>query len=253
MKAKDIIKIIYKHFPRKYALDWDYIGYGSGSANTNISKLLIAFEMSNKVVDYAVAKKCNMIITHHPMYWDGTKKEILESNPIINGIYQRLKENKITHYSPHTAVDGAKNGLNRWYLQLLKADKIKWLKKDLVQIGFFKKPVSFKSIVSKCKKEFQIGSLITNSNKNKISSVMVASGSHGVETIDLSKKHKVDLLITGETKHSSMLHAQEINQDFLLVGHHMESIYAKKVKEIIKKDIPIEIVDMPRKNIIKAV
>ena len=251
MKANEIVKVLYKYFPKKHQLDWDYTGYNTGSPRTNVTKVVFAFDITNNLIDFAIKNNANMIISHHPLIW-GEKKEVLETNHIVKKLYDKLKENKIVTFSAHTAIDGAKNGLNKWYLEILGSHKFKWLNKDLVQIGYFNNPVAFKTIVKKCKKSFKTNGVLTNFDKKRVKSILMASGSHGTEAIDLAKKHKVDLLIAGEMRHSSWIYANEVDVKLLLVGHYMEAIFSNKMKKIFQDKLNIEILSYKQKNIIEV-
>ena len=252
MKAGEIVKIIHKKFPIKYSSQWDYIGYYSGSARSSVSKVLFTLDISSEVIDYAFVNGFDMIVSHHPLFW-GEKQEILEENEVIANIFKKLKKYKITTYSAHTAIDGARDGLNKWSLDLLKVNKIKWLKHDLVQIGLFKKPQSLNKLSKKCKKIFDIKMLITNSKIKKVSSIMMANGSHDHTTVDLAQKNKVDLLISGEMKHSTLLHAQEQGVNVLLVGHYMESIFPQKMAKIFESKLKVGVGEYKQENMVKAI
>ena len=252
MKAGEIVKIIHKKFPMKYSFQGDYIGYYSGSSRSSVSKVLFALDISSEVIDYAIVHSFDMIISHHPLFW-GEKEEVLEENKVIADNFLKLKKYKITTYSAHTAIDGSREGLNKWSLDLLKVDKIKWLKHDLVQIGFFKKPQTISKISKKCKKFFDIKTLYTNSKIKKVSSILMANGSHDTQTIDVAKKHQVDLVISGEMKHSTWLHAQEQGVNILLVGHYMEAIFPQMMAKTFADKFKVDVEYYKQENMVKVI
>ena len=67
MKCSDIMKQLEKLAPQELACEWDNVGLLLGRTDKNISKILIALELSEEVVDQAISSRADMIITHHPL------------------------------------------------------------------------------------------------------------------------------------------------------------------------------------------
>ena len=71
VKCSDIINIMEEYANPNLAEDWDNVGLMVGDENRTISKILVALDIDDKIIDEAIEKKCDMIITHHPFIFKG--------------------------------------------------------------------------------------------------------------------------------------------------------------------------------------
>ncbi|KMT21668.1 Nif3-like dinuclear metal center hexameric protein [Clostridium cylindrosporum] len=110
MICKDLCNLIEKKFPLNLAEDYDNVGMLLGRKDKDIKKVLVALEVTEKVIDEAIDNEIDLIITHHPLIFKPLKK-ITDSSYIENMIL-KLIENKIGLYSLHTNFDTASGGMN---------------------------------------------------------------------------------------------------------------------------------------------
>ncbi|WP_099189193.1 Nif3-like dinuclear metal center hexameric protein [Tepidibacter mesophilus] len=110
MYIKDIIKIFENKYPKSLSYNWDNVGLIVGDEMSKVTKILVTLEATQAVIDEAVEKNVNLIITHHPFIFKGLKK-INTSTTKGNDIYKLIKNN-ISLYSAHTNFDIAYDGLN---------------------------------------------------------------------------------------------------------------------------------------------
>lgn len=110
MKIKEIVRAIEEKAPAAYAEEWDNVGLLVGGLEDEVDAALIAFEMTEAVMQEAVDKKCGLIITHHPMIFKGLKK-INGANATERIVRQAIRHN-IAIYAAHTNLDNAQGGVN---------------------------------------------------------------------------------------------------------------------------------------------
>jgi len=110
MIIDDIIQILEKLAPLHYAEDFDNVGLLVGNRNTKITNVLVAHDTLEAVVDEAVEKNCNLIVSFHPIIFSGLKK--LNGNNYVERTVIKAIENKIAIYALHTAYDNDWNGVN---------------------------------------------------------------------------------------------------------------------------------------------
>jgi len=138
MKVKDIANIIEELAPINYQENYDNAGLIVGNENQKVSGIIICLDSTEKVVNEAIAKKCNLIIAHHPIIFNGLKK-ITGKNYIEKTIIKAIKNN-IAIYAAHTNLDNAFNGVSfkmAQKLQLINCKILSPKKSD------FKKIVTF--------------------------------------------------------------------------------------------------------------
>jgi len=123
MKIKDVILFLEQKFPLHWQEDFDNCGIQCGDKERDITGIVVCFDMSEAVIDEAIAKGANMVISHHPIiYRNGLKK--IEPTNRIGKILCKALENKILLYSMHTNIDSGKEGGNVVFAKKLELQKL---------------------------------------------------------------------------------------------------------------------------------
>ena len=65
----EIIELFEQFSPKRYAMEGDPIGLQIGDLNKTVSKVMIAFDVLEEVVDEAIEKDVELIIAHHPLFF----------------------------------------------------------------------------------------------------------------------------------------------------------------------------------------
>lgn len=126
MRCDKIIKIIEDWAPKSIAWDKDNVGLQVGSLRREVKNILLCLDVDEKVVDEASRKKCNLIISHHPLLFRSLKK-LDVGNDKISRIIEKLIKKDITLYSAHTNLDFTKNGVSFQLAEKLKLTNQKFL------------------------------------------------------------------------------------------------------------------------------
>jgi len=126
MECEKIIKIIEDWAPKEIAWEKDNVGLQVGSLQREVKNVLLCLDVDDKVVAEAVKKKCNLIISHHPLLFRALKK-IDVSKDKISKIVERLIKENITLYSAHTNLDFTKEGVSFQLASKLKLKNQKFL------------------------------------------------------------------------------------------------------------------------------
>ena len=109
MKVNQIAQIIEELIPLKLAQDWDNVGLLLGDANKNVKNILLTIDVTKEVVAEAKQLKTDLIISYHPVIWDGLKT-ITAGGPDA-AIYELIRAG-IAVFSIHTALDVVQGGVN---------------------------------------------------------------------------------------------------------------------------------------------
>lgn len=96
--------------PLDLAAEWDNVGLLLGDRKTEVRRLMTCLTVTPEVVAEAVADEVNMIVTHHPILFRGAKK--LTSGTAEGRMLLELARADIAVYSPHTAFDNTRGGIN---------------------------------------------------------------------------------------------------------------------------------------------
>jgi dinuclear metal center YbgI/SA1388 family protein len=127
MKCKEIIKYLEEWAPKGIAWDRDNVGLQIGNPEREVKNVMLSLDLTGKVVSEAIRKKCNLIITHHPLLFHSIKRIDTNSNR-TSKLVEMLIKNNITLYSAHTNLDFTKAGVSFQLAKKLKLNNIRFLK-----------------------------------------------------------------------------------------------------------------------------
>ncbi|EDP95589.1 Nif3-like dinuclear metal center hexameric protein [Kordia algicida OT-1] len=110
MIVQDIISHIEELCPLAYAEDFDNVGLLVGDHTQKVSGVLISLDTLENVVDEAIEKKCNMIVSFHPIIFSGLKK--ITGKTYVERVVLKAIKHDIAIYAMHTALDNSWNGVS---------------------------------------------------------------------------------------------------------------------------------------------
>lgn len=110
MKCKELFKLIESEIPLGWQESYDNSGLQVGNPEDELRGILYSLDVTSDVIDKAIKEKCNVVISHHPLIFNGIKK-IQPSDSIGKIIYKCINE-RISVYSAHTNFDKHPRGVN---------------------------------------------------------------------------------------------------------------------------------------------
>ena len=122
VKCRDIMWLMEDLAPSSYAEEWDNPGLNVGDAEAEVKKILVALDATETVIDEAIEKGADMIVTHHPLLFHPVKK-INYDRPDGRKIIKLIK-NGINMFAAHTNLDSAKGGTNDTLARLIGLENI---------------------------------------------------------------------------------------------------------------------------------
>ena len=130
---KDIVREIEFLAPPVYQESYDNAGLITGNPQTEVTAILIAFDITEAIIEEAIQKKCNLVIGHHPPVFKGLKK-LTGANYVEKTIIKAIK-NDIAIYTAHTNLDNVVNGVNYKIASKLSLQRVEILapKKGLLK------------------------------------------------------------------------------------------------------------------------
>lgn len=125
MKIKDITNALELVAPLGYQESYDNSGLLVGKSDTEITKVLLCFDITEQSVEEARKKEAQLIIAHHPIIFGGLKR--LNGNTTSERVVMQCLKHDIALYCAHTNIDNAGEGLNWELCQLLGIENPKVL------------------------------------------------------------------------------------------------------------------------------
>ena len=135
MKLKDLCSYLDSAVPLSFQEGYDNSGLQVGFPEKEVSSALITLDVTEEVIDEAVSGKCDVIVSHHPLIFNGIKK--ITGRTFTERILYKAVKHDIAIYSSHTNLDVFSNGVSRKMAEKLKLHNIKVLspvKNSLVKL-----------------------------------------------------------------------------------------------------------------------
>ncbi len=103
--------------PSQTAANWDNVGLLLGDSSDKVNQIMTCLTVTPDVVEEAIAKRANLIVSHHPILFRGVKK--LTASTTDGKVVLPLLRAGIAVYSPHTAFDNCAGGINELLCRLV--------------------------------------------------------------------------------------------------------------------------------------
>ncbi|XP_063791219.1 NIF3-like protein 1 [Pseudophryne corroboree] len=99
--------------PPALAESWDNVGLlVEPSPPHSVQTLMLTNDLTESVLEEAVARKVQMVLSYHPPIFKSLKR--LTCGQWKERLVVKALENRLAVYSPHTACDALSNGVNDW-------------------------------------------------------------------------------------------------------------------------------------------
>lgn len=251
MLCKDVIKIIERTYPRDCALEWDNVGLLAGRDDKQVKSIYVALDATDEVIEDAIQRKADMLVTHHPLIFGGLK-QVTNQNFIGNRVL-KLIQHDISYYAMHTNYD-VKEMAAVSCDRLLACGELKKVSEPEVlevtgtdgagQDEGIGKIMDVKEMplanVCRCVKEaFDLDTVKVFGNLSQsVGRIAVCPGS-GKSVIGISLKKGADVLITGDIGHHEGIDAAAQGLAIVDAGHYgIEHIFTRDMKEYLEKYVP---------------
>lgn len=226
MKISDIIEKIEQIAPLNLQESFDNSGLQVGDTEQVATGVLLTLDITEAVIDEAIERCCNFVVSHHPLLFHGVKR--ISNGSWIERIITKAIKNDIVLYSVHTNLDKCEFGVNYEMARLIGLNNVRILSPEhsddrtgLGCIGQLSKPEEYKECLERIKQIFDVR-VVRHSAflDRKIRIIALCSGS-GSEFINDAIRQGADLFITGDITYHKFFNAN--NQIVIADIGHFES------------------------------
>jgi dinuclear metal center YbgI/SA1388 family protein len=110
MNVKSICELIELVAPLSLQESYDNAGLLVGDSQTEINSILISIDITEEVIEEAIRKDCNMIVSHHPLIFSSLKR-LTGQNEVQRCVAKAIKHD-IAIYAAHTNLDNVLAGVS---------------------------------------------------------------------------------------------------------------------------------------------
>ncbi|MCI6803213.1 MAG: Nif3-like dinuclear metal center hexameric protein [Bacteroidaceae bacterium] len=250
MKIKDILGALEEFAPLALQDGYDNAGLQIGLAeDAEATGVLLSLDVTEEVVNEAVLRGCNLIVSHHPLMFHPVKT--FNGKTHVERTILKAIKNDVAVYAAHTNLDVAYGGVNFKIAEKLCLQNVEWLSeresyvsggKTLMAgdgiIASLPSSVSKKEFMEQVKEVFRLKSLRVNNASPKTIKRVALCGGSGASLIPQAIEKGADVFITGEIGYH---HFFGYENDILLleIGHYESEQYTIEVlRDVISKFAP---------------
>ena len=179
MEINKIISTIETFAPLELQSSWDCSGWVINNGQCEVEKILLALTVDEKIIDQAIEKNCELIISHHPLF----------SVPLS---FQK----GVSIYSAHTNLDVVKGGTTDSLISLLGLGNSTTVG-EFLRVVDLEKEILMSDFVQLLKNKLNLGSVkvVNKSNLEKIKKISFCAGS-GADFLNEVQELNADVFVT---------------------------------------------------------
>ena len=227
VKCQVVMDVLEQLAPKRLAEDWDNPGLLVGALNQNIRRILVCLDVSDKVVEQAVACQADMIVAHHPLIFKGLKK--IRTDLSLGARLQQLLKHDIAVAAAHTNLDIAVGGVNDVLAGAIGLEKLSTFVitsqaedgtvESLGRMGTLPAPMAAADFARQVREALPAGYVrLVDAGARPVRKVALCSGS-GAEFIHKAAFMGADAYVTGDVKYHEAQQAMELGMHVIDAGH----------------------------------
>ncbi len=109
-QIKEICSYLEQWAPPAYSESYDNVGLLAGDQDNEVNGILVSLDCTEAIIDEAIEKGCNMVVSHHPIVFKGLKS--LTGKTYVERTILKAIKNDIAIYAIHTNLDSVLTGVN---------------------------------------------------------------------------------------------------------------------------------------------
>ena len=244
MKIKEVLSALERFAPLPLQESWDNAGLQVGLTETEVSGALLCLDVNEKIVDEAIQKGCNLVVSHHPLLFRGLKT-ISDLTDVQRTVMKAIV-NGVCVISMHTNMDNAKGGVNYKMAEKLGLRDVQFLAPKTVDgvesgsgvIGLLPEVQASDDFVLAVKKAFEVECAMCNELLRRPIRKVALCGGAGDFLLDDALKAGADAFITGEM-HYHQYFGYEQQIQICVIGHYQSEQYTSEIfRDIIENECP---------------
>lgn len=253
-----IIATIEEFAPLHFQESWDNCGLQVGyDLDREATGALLTLDVTEQSIAEAVAAGANLIISHHPLIFDGLKS-VTDRAGVVSGIVVAALRAGIVVYSSHTALDSCSGGINDRIAEIIGLREVTVLTPladyptvGMGRIGTLAAPVGAAEFAQQLKVQFNLPSIRYSDGGREISRVALCGGS-GSSLLGDVERAGVDAYVCGDLKYHNFGDAAAKSLSIFDIGHYESEICALNIfSAIISKKFPTFVASNSAFNFIK--
>ena len=237
MTVSDVLNYLWEIAPKEGAEPWDNVGHLVGRSTADVTKILVALDITSAVIQEAKEMGAELIVSHHPLIWDSHKF-------VTDAVYQQEKvltllENGIAAICMHTNLDEAEDGVDDTLVEALGLTAVEHLSEGKIgHICELEQEMPLDDFLRLVKEKLGANGLRYCNGGKRVKRVATGCGACSDYLAD-AVKAGCDTFITGDVKHNYWIDALGQGINLIDAGHYStENPIVKKLAKKLAERFP---------------
>ena len=244
VKIEEVVRTLEHFAPLPLQETWDNAGLQLGLTEAEVSGVLLCLDVTEQVIDEAVSKGCNLVVSHHPLLFRGLK-QITGQNDVQRAVMKAIRAG-VCVVSMHTNLDNARGGVNFKIAERLGLQDVTFFARKTVDgleagsgvVGTFPLPMVSNVFVSVVKRQMEASVVMCNQLMRKSISRVAICGGAGDFLLDEAVSLGADAFITGEM-HYHQYFGYEQRIQICVIGHYESEHFTTEIfRDVIAAAFP---------------
>ena len=227
-------------------LDFDNVGMLAGFCGAEVTRAIVALDITDAVIAEAAEAGAQLIVSHHPLIFEPLKR--VTDDDIKGRKVIRLIQNGISAICMHTNLDAAEGGVNDCLMAALGARVTGLLAPHgthpdgspygISRIGELPAPAEFEDFLARTKQRLHTAGLRYVSGGRPVQRIACCGGAGGG---DMRRAFEAgcDTYVTADLKYDHFLDAKDLGLNLIDADHFCtENVVVPRLKQLLLEAFP---------------
>jgi len=244
--VRDIRDYFAEIVPNYMKLDFDNVGMLVGFCDREVTKAVVALDITDSVIEEAVAAGAELILSHHPLLFDPLKR--VTDDDVKGRKVIRMIRNGISGICLHTNLDTVEGGVNDCLMAALGGTVTGLLAPHgmhpdgrpygISRVGMLPEPLELEAFLEKAKSALRVNGLRYVKGSRPVQKIACCGGAGGSDLLR-AVEAGCDTYVTADLKYDQFLLAKDVGLNLIDADHFCtENVVVPRIRELLLSRFP---------------
>jgi dinuclear metal center YbgI/SA1388 family protein len=219
MTVKKLYDKLTERIPEELRCEWDNDGIMcSSDFSAEVNRILITLDVTEEIVDYAISRNFDLIISHHPLIFKPIDR-LTEENHVSRKVI-KLISNNVSVFSFHTRADKVSGGVNDLLCEAIGiVDAVPFGEDGLGRIGTLPEESELEEFCNNLKIDLGADAVRYADAYNTVKRIALVGGD-GKDYVKAAIMAGADTYVSGRLSYNVMEEAADMGINLVEAGHY---------------------------------
>lgn len=219
LELSKVLELADRLFPFSLAEPWDNIGLQIGDPYMPVSSVAFGLDATPRTVDFAVSRKCNLLVTHHPITIEAVRT--VTTSHMAGRTMLKAASSGLAIVSLHTNFDAAPGGLNDFLADALQLQRpLETISAPCARMGRLAHPLTLEEFASSAMVYLDLPCTRVVGDKDRVVRAVFCVAGSGMSYLNEAIRYKADVIITGDVRYHAARECNEFGLAIVDAGHY---------------------------------